>query len=134
MKYAGWGCLGFAVLLILAVVFYVLGWFGEAGTVAREQFGPKAAIRKYEWFKDAAAQLDKKRADIAVYAAQVEAAEKGDTSHRDVRQDISLRRAELAGMIASYNALAADYNAASSKFNWSKFEGDLPREVKEYRR
>ena len=51
-----------------------LGVFGttagvvkEAATVAREEFGPRALLTKYEWFKDASAALDKKRADVGVY-------------------------------------------------------------------
>ncbi len=118
---------------LFGVVGIGFGWFGEAATVTREQMGPRAAIRKYEWFKDAAAQLDRKRADIDVYRARVAAAEKralnGD---RTDRERLSVMEAELAGVLASYNALAAEYNAASSKFNWAPLKGDVPETVAPY--
>jgi hypothetical protein len=56
-----------ALVLGLGVVGHIAGWFGETGQVAQEQFGARAVLEKYEWFKDASAQLDKKQADIGVY-------------------------------------------------------------------
>lgn len=58
-----------AVLVLsvfVSVIGYGLGWFGGAARVAQKEFGPRAALEKYEWFKNAAAQLEKKQADIAV--------------------------------------------------------------------
>src|SRR3989304_125410 len=54
---------------------YFLGWFSESATVIKEEFGLKAMLQKYEWFKDAAAQLDKKQADISVYQSRFKSME-----------------------------------------------------------
>lgn len=125
--------------IVLSILFGAIGygcsWINEAQQVGQEQFGPRSALKKYEWFKDAFAQLEKKRADIKVYENRLNSAlkrvEKGD---RTDRERLSIIETELAGVIASYNSLAAEYNAASEKFNWSLFAGDnLPRSVVEYK-
>jgi len=111
----------------------VFGWFGEAARVARQEFGPKAVLQKYEWFKDAAAQLDKKRADIEVYGSRLKGMESDYDGvprrewDRTDKEQMSIWQAELAGVKASYNSLAAEYNAQMSKFNWSFANaGELP--------
>lgn len=134
------------VLLILSVAGYAAGWFSEAAQVARDEFGPREALRKYEWFKDAAAQLDKKRADIGIYQDQIAsyAADYGEARSkwpRDIRREAGQRRVELLGVRASYNSLAAEYNAQMAKFNY-RFANvgelpagatePLPREFKPY--
>ncbi len=123
-----------AAIVLLWVVGYSLGWFQEAAQVTREEFGPRALLQKYEWFKDASAQLDKKQADIRVYESRLDALETaydgvGRTEWDRVdKQQSNLWRVELAGVIASYNSLAAEYNAEMSKFNWRFANvGDLPR-------
>lgn len=107
---------------------------GEAVQVAREEFGPREALKKYEWFKDASAQLEKKQADIAVYKkrfASLEQAYKGEPRSkwaRDDREQHSIWASEVSGVIASFNSLAADYNAQMAKFNWRFANvGDLPK-------
>ena len=123
-----------AVIVLLAAAGYTLGWFQEAAQVTREEFGPRALLQKYEWFKDASAQLDRKRVDIGVYEARLEAleaaydgAQRRDWDRVDKQQD-NLWQAELAGVISSYNGLAAEYNAEMSKFNWRFANvGELPR-------
>jgi len=132
---------------IIGTVGYFAGWFSEAAQVTRHEFGPKAMLRKYEWFKDAAAALDKKTADLAVYESRLRALEQAYVGvprakwPRDDREQMSLWQSECAGVAASHNALAADYNSQMAKMNW-KFAnvGDLPagatsplpREFKEY--
>lgn len=120
-------------LFILMAGIYVFGWFGEAAQVAREEFGPRAALQKYEWFKDASAQLDKKQADIKVYQSRVTAMDEmyKDTSRkewpREDRSQYNIWLSEVAGVKASYNGLAAEYNAQMKKFNWRFANaGDLP--------
>jgi hypothetical protein len=105
----------------------------EAVEVAHEEFGPRELLRKYEWFKDAAAQLDKKRADIGVYETRLKTMKEdyGDTPRKDWdRTDKEQRNVwlgEMAGVKASYNGLAAEYNSAMAKFNWRFCErGKLP--------
>lgn len=129
---------GIVVLVILAfvalmIVGSVLGWFGEAQQVAHEEFGPKAMLEKYEWFKDASAQLDKKQADVGVYGSRMKAMEQSYEGKsrsdwpREDREQYNVWVSEVAGVKASYNDLAAQYNAQMKKFNW-RFanKGDLP--------
>ncbi len=101
--------------------------------VAKREFYPSALLKKYEWFKDAAAALDKKQADIRVYEGrltQLQEDYKGVPRGkwpRDDREQSAIWQAELAGVKASYNSLAADYNAQMVKFNWRFTNvGDLP--------
>ena len=132
---------------ILSVVGYALGWFSEAGQVAQEQFGPRAALEKYEWFKDVAAQLEKKQADIAVYEGRLNELAKAYQNlprqkwPREDREQYSTWSSEVAGIKASFNTLAAEYNAGMAKFNWSfanagelpkGADKPLPREFKQY--
>lgn len=120
--------------VILGSIGYVLGWFGEVAQVARQEFGPSASLKKYEWFKDAAAQLEKKQADIAVYDKRItsqDEAYKGTARKdwpRDEREQRSVWESEAAGVKASYNQLAAEYNSQMSKVNWRFANvGDLPK-------
>jgi len=119
----------------------------EAADVAHEEFGPRELLRKYEWFKDASSQLDKKKSDIKVYETRLktmsdtyEGVKRIDWPKED-REQYNLWTSEVAGVRASYNTLAAEYNSQMSKFNW-RFtnagqlpEGateTLPREFKPY--
>lgn len=119
----------------------------EALDVAHEEYGPRASLKKYEWFKDAAAALDAKVADIKIYEVRVNGLQEqyGDqprsTWAREDREQYNINVAELAGLKASYNSLAADYNSQMSKINWSFAEVGklppgatkaLPREYKPY--
>jgi hypothetical protein len=126
------------MLAILSFISSTAGWIGEAQKVARQEFGPSAMLKKYEWFKDAAAQLDKKRADIRVYEQRLKEPVTADRLDREQR---NLWLTELAGVKASYNGLAAEYNAQMAKFNWSFANAGqlpqgasdpLPREYKPY--
>ena len=126
-----------AQVLLLALLPLTLGGCefacSEAAEVAKEEFGPRALLVKYEWFKDAAAQCEKKLADISVIEFQIGHIEedfaglpRGDWP-RDVREQLNQLNAELFGIKASYNQLSSEYNAAMVKFNY-KFTnvGDLP--------
>lgn len=124
---------GFMLVVIVTcgLIGYGFGWFGEAATVAKQQFGPKAGLQKYEWFKSAAAQLAAKRQDIENHRASLADTEKTygapATWPRDVREDYSQRKDEVTGLITAYNGLVAEYQAASSKFNWQPFESTADR-------
>ncbi len=153
---AGEGPLQIGIKAILAIFILLVvcwglgttfGWFGEAAQVAKEEFGPRAMLQKYEWFKDASAILDKKQADIKVYQARINAltvdydgVARKDWP-RDDREQMSIWRSEVAGVTASYNTLSAEYNAQMAKFNWSFANAGqlpqgaanpLPREFKPY--
>ena len=111
-----------------------LGTFGEASSVIREEFGPRELLRKYEWFKDASAALDAKQATITVYQGRFKRLEDDYAGKprtewaRDDREQWSIWQSEAAGIRASYNTLAADYNSEMSKFNWRFTNvGDLPK-------
>lgn len=131
----------FLAVAILSILFGTLGvacgWCGEATKTAQSEYGPKALLEKYAWFKDASAQLDKKLADIKVYESRIKKMEESykETPRskwpREDREQHSVWMSEVAGAKASYNALAAEYNAGMAKFNW-KFanQGDLPAGAK----
>lgn len=135
------------IIIVLAIIGYTASWFGEAAKVAQEELGPREVLRKYEWFKDAAAQLEKKQADIKVFDGRIKSQDKAyeDVARkdwpRDEREQRSVWESEVAGLKASYNQLAADYNAQMSKINWrfanagelpKGAEQPLPREFKAY--
>lgn len=135
------------IVLVLLIAVLPLTGCGEAVQVAKEEFGPRAMLQKYEWFKDAAAQLDKKQADIQVYKMKLTSLEEdyAGVSRKDWprtdREQKSIWQAEVAGVIASFNGLAAEYNAQMSKFNWAFTNAGtlpkgatvpLPREFKPY--
>lgn len=117
----------------------VLGaWLTESGQVTREEFNPRVALRKYEWFKDAAAELDRKRADISVMQKSLKELENSyaGTSRKDWaesdRSEQAQLTAELNGLRSSYNDLAAQYNAAMAKINFAFANiGQLPRGASE---
>lgn len=134
------GCGVLCLVLLLGFVSVALNVFGfftgaanNAVGVARKEFYPDALLKKYEWFKDAAASLDQKRASIAVYEKRFAALNeqyKGLPRRewaRDDREQSSLWQSEVAGIKASYNELAAEYNAQMSKFNYRFTNvGDMP--------
>jgi hypothetical protein len=97
-----------------------------------KEVSPQALLKKYEWFKNASAELDKKKADIDVFAARkasiAETYGKDATKWpRDVRETLAQSSTELAGIKSSFNSLAAEYNAQMAKINWRFCNiGDLP--------
>jgi hypothetical protein len=136
---------------ILGTAFCALGLIGGAANnaagVVQKEFYPDALLRKYEWFKDASAALDKKQADVRVYDARLTALIVANTGlkrsqwPRDDREQSSIWMSEEAGIKASYNQLASEYNSEMAKFNWRFTNvGDmppgattpLPREYKPY--
>ena len=137
--------LGLKLILIIAIlaaaiggVGFVFGWFSEGARVVQEQFGPKAVLEKYEWFKNAAAQLDAFTATIEANKARITAIEgtyvdennKAIPRSKWARSDIEAYNqvlTEIAGIKGAYNNLAGEYNAAMAKVNF-RFanQGDLP--------
>lgn len=121
----------------------VLGSFGslmsgcrcadEAVDVAHDELGPKALLKKYEWFKNSAASLDEKNAGIKVLQKrlddlkdQYDGAPRSKWA-RDDREQWNQSSSELAGLKLSFNELAAEYNAQMSKENWAFTNvGSLP--------
>jgi hypothetical protein len=140
-----WGLFKFVVLPFIAMFALssifgnAIGLFSEGAAVAGEELGPRAALRKYEWFKNASTQLARKAADITVYQSRVDDMAEGymGTPRKDWdrvdKEQMSQWMAEVARVKASYNGLAAEYNAAASKVNWASFEGDVPHTVTTYK-
>ena len=128
-------CLLFAIgLIISSLVSKGCSWLGKAGAVVEKQLDPELLLKKYEWFKEVSAILDKKIADISVYQNRLDNMNQtyGSTPRKDWdrtdKEQYNLWQQEVAGAIASYNALAADYNAAMSKINYSFTNvGELPK-------
>lgn len=115
---------------IVAGALALLGWrlASPAIDAAQSEFGTKAVLERHKWFKTASAELDQKAATIAVYDAKAKALEQAyegkprDQWPRGDREEYNQSQAELAGLKASYNRLAAEYNAASSTFNWERLK------------
>jgi hypothetical protein len=106
----------------------------NAFDTAYQEFKPEELLRKYEWFKNASASLDKKLADITIAETRMKKMEldyKGLPRKdwpREDREQYNLWSSETAGIRMSYNSLAAEYNAQMSKFNWRFTNaGDLPQ-------
>lgn len=112
--------------VIIGGVGWGVGWFSDVAAVAKQEFRPQAMLRKYEWFKDAAAQLSKKQADIQVYRARMAPLADNKALTRTTQEKLMTWQQELAGVTASYNGLAAEWNAQISKFNWRPFAAQMP--------
>jgi hypothetical protein len=131
----------FKIILPIVVIGVVLiwagstlNWCGETAQVAQQELGPSALLQKYMWLKEAHAQLEKKQADIKVYQATLQdlLAQNAGTPRakwaREDRDTYNQHSAELAGVKASYNDLAAQYNAKMAEVNWSFTNvGTLPK-------
>lgn len=137
----------FALGILVSVLGYGFGWFSEAAKVTQEEFGPRAMLKKYEWFKDASSELEKKQADVKVYEGRMTAMAESYKPFerqkwaREDREQYNVWSSEVAGVKASYNSLAAEYNAQMAKLNWrfanvgelpKGADNPLPREFKPY--
>ncbi len=144
-----------SLVIAFIVGFFFLGifqkgcsWLSKAADVASQQVDPALLLKRYEWFKNVAAECDKKLADIQVYQVRLnsmkddyEGSARKDWDRTD-KEQFNLWQQEVAGVIASYNSLAAEYNAAMAKINYSftnvgqlpkGADEVLPREMREYK-
>jgi hypothetical protein len=125
----------FAVLFIgFGSLAYVFGWFTEGAQVVQEQFGATASLKKYETFKEWSAQLDAKAATLKSYENRLNELERSYDGKRraewtrEDREQYNLWQQYIAGIRASSNTLAAEYNAAMAKLNYAYANvGQLPR-------
>ena len=133
--------------LVFIAIATVFNYVGGASQVAQDELGARALLDKYTWFKEAAAQCDAKRASIKVLRARITELDKtyGNTPRTNwPRSDLEQRNlwsSEVAGVTASYNDLAAQYNAKMVEIHW-RFTNQgslpagasepLPREFKPY--
>lgn len=136
--------LGVGVILLvfaLGVVAYALGWIGSAGDVIKEEFGPEAALEKYEWFIDQANHIEKADKDIKLYEGRQTSVEEHYTDtygsekskwlpsvQVQYNQESQTARDDLLAIASNRNGLVREYNAQSEKFNWAPFESrsDMP--------
>jgi hypothetical protein len=116
------------VLILLSIMGFVCNHLENAGKsaskVIEKEFYPEALLKKYEWFKNTSAVLAKKQADIQIYSSKIQSMKEdySDTKRKDWdrtdKETFNQWEQELAGIKASYNSLAAEYNSQMSKFNW----------------
>lgn len=127
MKYFGWGVVIILLLIVLSLVGRACTWTSGALDTAQQEVSAKELLRKYQWFKDASAQLDKKISDVKVYDKRVKIIEGKKNPIRADQEQLYIWMSEVAGIKASYNSLAAEYNAQMSKINWAFTNvGQLP--------
>ncbi len=129
------------LLFALGAVGYFLGWFSSAGKVVKDEFGPQAALSKYEWFIDQANAIKKADQDVVLFEQRRTDIEKQYTDTYGVdktkwsasiqvqyNQASQTARDDLLAIVSNRNNLVKDYNAQSEKFNWAPFQTrpDLP--------
>lgn len=129
-KVFGWVALIGLFIFILSLIWgtcnTAIKMVANGQKVIYDEFKPEALLKKYEWFKDASAQLDAKVANVSAYATRysdLKTAYGPDSLSRskwsrDDRESWSQWKSEESGVKASYNDLAAQYNAAMVKFNY----------------
>lgn len=109
------------LFLLLSLSLFTIQCNDAKDTVYNE-FKVSTLLKKYEYFKDLSASIDKKRADIELYQIEVSSYTKEDDKFY-----VEQRKSELIGIIAMHNQLCAEYNSAMSKFNYRFTNiGDLP--------
>lgn len=123
-----WGLILIVGGSVITIAGYGMGFFTNAAKVAHQEFSPEAMLKKYEWFKDASASIDKQSVNLDAYERNIkgylsdyEGVKKMDWP-RDDRQAYNQLRAEYQGMLQMYNSTVAEYNAQSNKFNWRSFD------------
>jgi hypothetical protein len=137
-----------AILIVMVALFATsCRYADDASDTLFKETKASTLLKKYEYFKDVAAALDAKKADIGVYERkfqdlkdQYKGVPRKDWA-RDDRESYNTWSQEVAGIKLSYNKLCADYNAQMSKMNWSFCNvgtlpqgatEPLPREFRQY--
>lgn len=115
-------------LAVIGLSVRACNYANRAVAVAAAEVDPAYLLKKYSWFKDASAALDKKMADIKVYETRVKAIQSSPDLTRADKEQMYIWMSEVAGVKASYNTLASEYNAQMSKINWAFCNvGELPK-------
>ena len=127
-------------LIVIGILLsaFIIRQCNMASEVANKEFNVNALLKKYEYFKDISAAIDKKRADIEMYKSEISTYKVEDKTDKEYIQQ---RKAELIGIISEHNNLCSEYNSLMSKFNYrfcnkgtlpeTNLE-PLPREFKPY--
>lgn len=136
-----WWVLGIVIALTFFGIFVktcntVAKYNNDAQNTIFDQTKLSELLRKYEWFKDAAAQLDSKKATLGTYESRfvnMKQSYGADSLTRRnwLRSDVeqwNVWESEYTGIKASYNDLASQYNSAMAKINYRFCNvGDLPK-------
>lgn len=126
------------LMILIAFTFCGCRYADDASDTAFKELKASTLLQRYEYFKDLSSAIDKKRADIEMYQAEIASM---DSKDRDDKFYIQQRKSELLGIIAMHNELCSQYNSAMSKINYrftnvgSLPQGatePLPREIKPY--
>lgn len=135
MKIFAW-LIGISILTIVFVS--IVRSCGNTADTIHKEFSTSALLNKYEYFKDLSAAIDKKRADLNAYKANLQDYKITD---KDSRFYYEQSKAEAMGILMMYNQLVSEYNSGMSKFNYafcnvgtlpaSNLE-PLPRDYKPY--
>lgn len=114
--------------LLIIVVVFIWNMAADTTQTVQKEYAPSALLKKYEEFKDLSSAIDKKRADIAVYRAELSSMDSNKNMDKDDKFYFEQRKSELFGIISVHNTLCSQYNAQMSKFNY-RFtnKGDLPQ-------
>jgi len=130
----------FSLMLVLAIglTFFSCRYAQDASDTTFKEFKASTLLKKYEEFKDQSAALDAKLASIKVYEGRFNrlkeeyGTDKRKDWAREDREQANLWQSEVAGIKASYNDLASEYNANMKKFNYSFCNvGELPEGASE---
>jgi biopolymer transport protein ExbB/TolQ len=132
----------YAVLLILLLMAgcQTCIFLSKSATVVANELAPETLLKKYEYFKDLSAAIDKKKADIQVYKEEIEF-QRDNLADAEDKEYLRQKTTEMMGIITAHNQLCAEYNSAMSKFNYAFANTGqlpqsnmqpLPREMKPY--
>lgn len=106
----------FMMFLVIGTFSLIVRACNDTADVAHKEFSASALLAKYENFKDLAAAIDKKRADIDVYQQELSTMTVEDKDDKFYYQQ---RKSEVLGLVSIYNGLVSEYNSAMSKANYS---------------
>lgn len=113
MKTFAW-LIGICILII--VFASIVRSCGNTADTIHKEFSTSALLKKYEYFKDLSAAIDKKRADLTAYKVNLQDYAITD---KDSRFYYEQSKAEAMGILMMYNQMVADYNSGMSKFNYA---------------
>lgn len=107
--------LGLVLLLSTAGCRYV----ADAQNTAFQETKASTLLQKYQWFKQAASQLESFKASIKVQQKRLDWLEQDRANWtRDDRQNWHQMEIEIAGIKSGYNNLASEYNSKMASENW----------------
>jgi len=141
-----WKFFWFAIsmLIVVGLTLYAVSLWNEAAMVAKQEFGAKAALKKYEWFVDQANRIKEMDGNIGLYEQRVKSVREryvayGEDQakwppHAQIQYQTEYNRVkdDLLAIIAQRNHLVQEYNSASQKFNWAPFQTRPDKPQKNY--